>query len=63
MGLHPETEQRMHELFDGRQCCQCGRPAARLAGGRFYCPDHFPYRQVKVPGSRLAPKPASEPQA
>jgi hypothetical protein len=42
MGLDRETELRIRELFGGRRCCQCGQPAARLAGDRFYCPRHFP---------------------
>lgn len=60
MGLHPETEQRMRELFGGRSCCRCGRPAARLAGGRFFCTTHFPYRQVRSGGARVADKPAAQ---
>lgn len=42
MGLDQRTQQRMKELFGGKQCCECGQPAARLVGERFYCPRHFP---------------------
>jgi hypothetical protein len=42
MGLDRRTEQRLQELFGGKHCCECGLPAARLVGERFYCPRHFP---------------------
>ena len=42
MGLDPRTEQRIRELFGGKQCCECNLPAARLVGDRFYCARHFP---------------------
>lgn len=41
MGLDRQTEQLMRELFGGKRCCQCGLPATRLAGERFYCLRHF----------------------
>jgi hypothetical protein len=41
MGFDPQTEERLRELFGGRRCCRCGRPAARLAHDRFFCERHF----------------------
>jgi hypothetical protein len=41
MGFDPQTEARLRELFGGRRCCRCGRPAARLAHDHFYCERHF----------------------
>jgi len=41
MGFDPQTELRLRELFGGRRCCRCGRPAARLARDRFFCERHF----------------------
>jgi hypothetical protein len=41
MGLDPQTEQRLRELFGGRQCCRCGRPAERLIDDQYYCQPHF----------------------
>jgi len=43
-GLAPETRQRIREVFGGQACVTCAAPAARLYGGQFYCPDHFPRR-------------------
>ena len=42
MGLESETLRRMAECFGGRACRRCGRPAVRLAHGRFYCDRHLP---------------------
>ena len=41
MGLDPQTERRLQELFGGRRCCRCGSPAVRLIDDRFYCQGHF----------------------
>jgi hypothetical protein len=43
MGLHKNTRRRLQELFRGRTCCKCDRPATRLARDQYYCDRHFPY--------------------
>jgi hypothetical protein len=40
-GLEPETRRRMHEVFDGQTCCECGAPAVRFRKDRFFCAAHF----------------------
>ena len=43
-GLAPETQQRIRELFFGRTCRRCGRPAERMCADQFFCADHLPGR-------------------
>jgi hypothetical protein len=62
MGFDPQTEQRMQELFGGKQCCLCGRPARRLAHDRFYCDRHF-LRGKRAPGPRAPAATVPQPSA
>jgi hypothetical protein len=48
MCLDSETLRRMAECFGGKACQHCGRPAERLAHGRFYCDRHFPHARGEV---------------
>ena len=41
LGLDPDTQQRMQEVFAGHVCCRCERPAERLCAEDFYCTLHF----------------------
>ena len=43
--LAPETKALMAEVFAGRMCVRCNKPAVRLAGERFYCADHYQRKQ------------------
>jgi hypothetical protein len=43
--LDPRTEVLLREFFHGKSCCQCRRPAHRVARKCYYCEDHFPYRR------------------
>ena len=48
LGLSADTRERLRELFAGQTCDRCGEPAARLSGGRFYCPFHYLRGQPKT---------------
>jgi hypothetical protein len=50
LGLAPETQTRIEELFGGCACHRCGGPAARLVGERFYCASHFLRQQSQAAG-------------
>jgi hypothetical protein len=52
MRLEPDTVQLLRECFDRQTCCQCPRPAVRLARKRFYCDDHFPRHRSHADGDR-----------
>lgn len=51
-GFHPETVQRMREVFKKHICCMCRGPAERLCGGEFFCHEHYP----KAHTSRRVPR-------
>src|SRR4051794_8689605 len=41
MGLERDAEERLKQVFGGRTCCKCNRPAVRIIRKRFYCSRHY----------------------
>lgn len=39
--LRPRNPTTTTAVFEGRSCCRCEAPAARLVADRFLCPAHF----------------------
>jgi hypothetical protein len=48
--LSDQVRARLRELLDGRVCCRCGEPAARLTGSQFFCAPHFTRKSHGRPG-------------